>query len=99
MGMFLDILSAVIFTVPIIYPVVTGLGFDPIWFGVIMVIIQEMGLVTPPVGLNVFALGSVTDVPMTQIFKGVLPFIAAMIFCAVLLVLFPEIVLFIPNRM
>jgi tripartite ATP-independent transporter DctM subunit len=99
LGMFLDILSAVIFTVPIIYPVITGLGFDPIWFGIIMVIIQEMGLVTPPVGLNVFALGSVTDVPMTQIFKGVLPFIAAMIVCTLLLVLFPEIVLFIPSRM
>lgn len=99
LGMFLDVLSAVLFTVPIIYPVIINLGFDPIWFGVIMVIVQEAGLVTPPIGLNVFALGSVTDIPMMRIFRGVLPFVIAMLVCIGMLVAFPDIALLLPNGM
>lgn len=99
LGMFLEIMSAIIFTVPIVYPIVTALGFDPIWFGVIMVIIMEMGLITPPVGMNVFALGSVTDVSMVKIYKGAIPFAVAMLVCIILLIIFPEIALFLPNTM
>lgn len=99
LGMFLDIFSAVIITVPILFPVITGLGFDPIWFGVIVVIMIQIGLVSPPVGLDIFTLGGVIDVPLYTIFKGVLPFFVAMAICIILLIIFPQIVLFLPNMM
>jgi C4-dicarboxylate transporter DctM subunit len=99
LGMFLDVISAIVLTVPLIYPVITAMGFDPIWFGVVMVILVQMGLITPPVGMEVFVLSSVTDVPMSIIFKGVWPFVAAMAICILLLTIFPDIVLFIPCHM
>lgn len=99
LGMFLDIISAVILTIPIIYPLILGLGFDPIWFGVIVVIVIEMGLVTPPVGLDVFILSGAIDVPLFTIFRGVLPFLVAMIICIVLLAIFPQIALWLPGTM
>ena len=99
LGMFLDIFSAVIITVPILFPVITGLGFDPIWFGVIVVIMIQIGLVSPPVGLDIFTLGGVIDVPLYTIFKGVLPFFVGMAICIILLIIFPQIVLFLPNMM
>jgi len=98
LGMFLDVFAAVVLTIPVIFPVVTGLGFDPIWFGVIIVLILEMGLITPPVGMNVFALAGVTGIPLDTIFRGVLPFVIAMILCVILLVIFPQIALFLPGR-
>ena len=99
LGMFLDIISAVILTIPIIYPLSLSLGFDPIWFGVVLVILIEMGLVTPPVGLDVFILSGAIDVPLFTIFRGVLPFLVAMIICIILLAAFPQIALFIPSTM
>jgi C4-dicarboxylate transporter, DctM subunit len=99
LGMFLEIMSAIVFTVPIIYPMIINLGFDPIWFGVIMVIMMEMGFITPPVGLNVFVLGSVTDTPMNRIFAGVYPFAVTMLICVVLLTIFPQIATFLPHNM
>jgi tripartite ATP-independent transporter DctM subunit len=99
LGMFLDVFSAVVITIPVIFPLVTALGFDPIWFGVIVVIVIEMGLVTPPVGMNVFMLSGSIDVPLMVIFRGVLPFLAAMIVCIILLAIFPQIALFIPRTM
>ncbi|MFH1646417.1 MAG: TRAP transporter large permease [Chloroflexota bacterium] len=98
-GMFLDIFSGITLTLPIIYPTIIALGFDPIWFGVLMVLVMEMGLVTPPVGLNVFVLAGVTDVPLSTIFRGVLPFVVAMIICVIIITIFPEIALFIPSLM
>jgi tripartite ATP-independent transporter DctM subunit len=98
-GMFLEVTSAVVFTVPILYPMVIALGFDPIWFGVIVVIVIEMGMITPPVGLNVFVLASSSGVPMGKIFKGVYPFVAAMLLLIVILTIFPDIALFLPNSM
>jgi tripartite ATP-independent transporter DctM subunit len=98
LGMFLDVFAAVVLTIPVIFPVVTGLGFDPIWFGVIIVLVLEMGLITPPVGMNVFAMAGVTGIPLDTIFRGVLPFVIAMIVCVILLVIFPQIALFIPGR-
>jgi len=99
LGMFLEIYSAVTFTIPIIYPVIVGLGFDPIWFGVIIVLVIEMGLVTPPVGMNVFILNGMTGIPLETIFRGIVPFFLAMIVCVLLLALFPEIALFLPRTM
>lgn len=99
LGMFLEIYSAVTFTIPIIYPVIVGLGFDPIWFGVIIVLVIEMGLVTPPVGMNVFILNGMTGIPVETIFRGIVPFFLAMIVCVLLLALFPEIALFLPRTM
>jgi tripartite ATP-independent transporter DctM subunit len=98
LGMFLDIISAVVITIPVIFPLVTALGFDPIWFGVVLVIVIEMGLVTPPVGMDVFVLSGAIDVPLFVIFRGVVPFLAAMITCIILLAVFPQIALFYPVR-
>jgi tripartite ATP-independent transporter DctM subunit len=99
LGMFLDIFSAIVLTIPVIFPLVLKMGFDPIWFGVIMVLVMEMGLITPPVGLNVFALAGVTQIPLHIIFRGILPFFVAMIVCVILLALFPQIALFLPGLM
>jgi tripartite ATP-independent transporter DctM subunit len=100
LGMFLEGFSILVLTLPIVIPIVQALGYDLIWFGVLMVILLEMGLISPPVGINVFVVkGLVPDVPMGQIFKGILPFWAAMAVCIVILVMFPEIALVIPNSM
>ncbi len=100
LGMFFDGLAMLVVTLPVVYPIITGLGFDPIWFGVIAVIVIEMGLITPPVGINVFVVKGVADgVPMATIFRGVLPFWCAMAVCLLLLVLFPQIALFLPGQM
>jgi tripartite ATP-independent transporter DctM subunit len=99
LGMFLDIFSAVIITIPVIYPLVLALGFDPIWFGVLVVIVIEMGLVTPPVGLDVFILSGAIDVPLFTVFRGVVPFLIAMVVAIVLLIIFPQIALYLPSTM
>jgi TRAP-type C4-dicarboxylate transport system permease large subunit len=89
-------------TVPIFFPVVTALGFDPIWFGVIIVLITEMGVITPPVGLNVYVVYGITKnmgATLEDIFKGVYPYLLAVLICVVLLLAFPQIALFIPELM
>lgn len=100
LGMFFDGLAMLVVTMPVVYPIVTGLGFDPIWFGVVVVVVIEMGLITPPVGINVFVVkGVAKDVPMATIFRGVLPFWFAMAACLGLLILFPQLALFLPEQM
>ncbi len=99
LGMFLDIISAVILTIPVIFPLVQALGFDPIWFGVIITILVEMGLVTPPVGLDAFVLSGAIGEPLSKIFRGVFPFLIAEIVCIVLIAAFPQIVLWLPSTM
>lgn len=100
LGMFLEGFSMLVLTLPIVFPIITQLGYDPIWFGVLMVIVLEMGLITPPVGLNVYVVkGIAGDVPMQSIFAGILPFLMAMIICVALLIAFPQIALFLPNTM
>jgi|TARA_B110000259_G_scaffold187928_1_gene244049 tripartite ATP-independent transporter DctM subunit len=100
LGMFLDGLAMLVITLPIVYPVIVALGFDPIWFGVIAVIVIEMGMITPPVGINVFVVkGVAPDIPMGTIFRGVFPFWVAMAVCLIILILLPQIALFIPNSM
>lgn len=100
LGMFLDGFAMLVLTMPIVFPIVTGLGYDPIWFGVIVVILLEMGLITPPVGINVFVVkGLADDIPMHSIFVGVLPFWIAMMLCTGLLIAMPQIALLLPNSM
>ena len=97
-GCFMDSLAMITLTVPILYGVVTGLGFDPIWFGIVIVLVVEMGAITPPVGINVFTIkGVAPDVPMNTIFRGIWPFVGAEIVCTILVVAFPEIILFLPR--
>jgi tripartite ATP-independent transporter DctM subunit len=100
LGMVMNIIPMIMLTMPIIFPTVMALGFDPIWFGVITVIMMEMGQITPPVGINVYVVAGVAkDVPMGTIFKGVIPFMAAMIFIIILLTVFPKLVMFLPDQM
>lgn len=100
LGMFMDGLSMLVITVPIVFPVITSLGFDPIWFGVVSVIVIEMGMITPPVGLNVFVVRGVAgDVPLTTVFRGVMPFLLAMIIGLLLIIAVPGIALLLPNTM
>lgn len=100
LGMFLEGFSILVLTIPIVIPIITALGYDMIWFGVLMVVVLEMGLISPPVGINVFVVkGLVPDVPLTQVFAGIFPFWIAMGILLVLLMLFPQIALFIPERM
>jgi len=98
-GMFLEIMACMVVTIPLIYPIILALGFDPIWFGVVLVLVMEMGLITPPVGLNVFALAGVTNVPIGTIFRGVWPFVGAMLLCIIIITIFPAVALFIPSMM
>lgn len=98
-GMFLEITSAIILTVPIFFPVVLAMNFDPVWYGVIMVRMMEIGMITPPIGMNVFVLAGVTDIPLATIFRGVVPFVIADIFHVALLVAFPSISLLLPSLM
>jgi tripartite ATP-independent transporter DctM subunit len=100
LGTFLEGFSMLVLTLPIVFPIIKALGYDPIWFGVIMVIVLEMGLIDPPVGINVFIVkGLVPDVPMSEIFAGIVPFWLAMMVCIAILIVFPDIALFIPDRM
>lgn len=100
LGMFIEGLSLLVITLPIVFPLITGMGFDPIWLGVIMVVVLEMGLISPPIGVNVFIVKSVVpDVKIETIFAGIMPFWIAMMVALVLLVIFPEIALLIPNAM
>jgi TRAP-type C4-dicarboxylate transport system permease large subunit len=100
LGCFLEGFAMLVLSMPIFFPVVTQLGIDPIWFGVLVVLTLEMGLISPPVGVNVFIVKSVANnVPLGKIFAGVMPFWIAMIVTLGLLVVFPQISLFLPNTM
>jgi len=99
LGMVSDIMGAILITVPILFPVIQSLGFDPIWFGVIMVILLELGFITPPIGMNVYILAGITNTPLGIIFRGVWPFVITIIIFVIIMVIFPEIVLFLPSTM
>lgn len=99
-GCFMDSLAMVMLTVPIFFPIATTLGFDPIWFGVIIVLITEMGVITPPVGINVYVVyGVAKEIKLETIFMGVLPMLLALLLCNVILLLFPQIALYLPGLM
>jgi tripartite ATP-independent transporter DctM subunit len=99
LGCFIDALAMILLTIPIFYPIaIDTLGYDPIWFGVIIVLVVAMGVITPPVGMNVYILkGIVPDVPLEIIFKGIWPFLYAIIVCIALIMLFPGIATYLPN--
>ncbi|MGY8959643.1 MAG: TRAP transporter large permease [Alphaproteobacteria bacterium] len=98
LGMVLDIWGMLILTIPFTFPVILDLGYDPVWFGVYTVIMSELALITPPVGINVFVMAKVApDVPLGQIFKGVFPFFIATLILVAVLTVFPEIVLWLPH--
>jgi len=100
LGTFLEGLAMLVLTLPVAFEVITQLGMSPIWFGIVVVIVLEMGLISPPVGVNVFVVKSVAqDVPMGKIFRGIWPFWIAMGVCLIILVAFPEIATFLPNTM
>lgn len=98
LGAVMDELAMILLTVPIVFPVMTQLGFDPVWFGVIIVMAVTFGMICPPVGMNVFVINSIArDVPLGKIYRGVMPFIAVDIFRLVVLCAFPSISLWLPN--
>ena len=97
-GFFMDAMALIVLLVPIIYPVLIALNVDLIWFGVIVVLMGEIGVITPPVGVNVFVIkGIAPDIPIETIFKGILPFLVAMIICTLILMAFPQIATFLPS--
>ncbi len=98
LGCLMDSLAMIMLTIPIIYPVILSTGLDPIWFGVLIVIVAEMGVITPPIGINVYVVAGVArDVPLHTIFKGTLHMLYALIALALLLIAFPKIALFLPQ--
>ena len=98
MGCFIDSLALVLLTVPIFYPVVLELGYNPIWFGVLIVVITQMGVITPPVGVNIYVVSGIErNIPLQTIFKGAMPFLYMLVLFAALLMIFPDIALFLPG--
>lgn len=104
-GCVMDALALVMLTIPIFYPVVIEqIGYDPIWFGIIIVLITQMGVITPPVGINVYVVfgvskGAVGGIALESIFKGILPFLVAIVVGIILMIAFPVIVTYLPNLM
>ncbi len=97
-GCFIDALALIMLTIPIFFPVVIELGYDPIWFGVVIVLVTQIGVITPPVGVNVYVVSGVArDVPLNTIFRGVIPLLIAMIIATLLLIPFPWIALYLPG--
>lgn len=97
-GCIMDALSFLLVTISVFFPMIQRLGYDPIWFGVIIVVLLEMGAITPPVGINAYVIkGVAKDVKLEVIFKGIIPFFIAMILCLIILILFPQIALFLPG--
>jgi tripartite ATP-independent transporter DctM subunit len=100
LGCLLDSLAMILLTIPIVFPIISALGYDPVWFGIIIVMVVELGLITPPIGMNVFVIkGIARDVPLYTIFRGVTPFIVAQIILILILIAFPEIALWLPSTM
>ena len=99
-GCFIDALALIMLTIPIFYPIILDLGYDPVWFGVIIVLVTQMGVITPPVGINVYVVNGIAkDVPLESIFKGAFPFLLALIVGTAFIVAFPPIATLLPNLM
>jgi tripartite ATP-independent transporter DctM subunit len=95
-GCVIDALALIILTIPIFYPVITQLGFDPIWFGVVIVLITMMGVITPPVGMNSYVVAGISKIPLGTVFQGIWPFLIALCVAAVILISFPALATFLP---
>jgi tripartite ATP-independent transporter DctM subunit len=99
-GFIMDIMSIILLAAPILHPILVGVGFDPVWLAAVTMITVLIGHISPPVGIVVYGLsGYVTDVPVFTIFKGALPFIGAMLLCLIILIVFPDVVLWLPSLM
>jgi TRAP-type C4-dicarboxylate transport system permease large subunit len=99
LGAIMDQAAIIILAVPIVLPVIVSLGYDPIWFGVIMIVTAEVGLVTPPIGLNAFVVSRYTGRPLHEVFRGVLPHVIAHLIIIAAFVLFPSLILWLPSTM
>ena len=98
-GMLLDVMSAIIITIPVLFPAIVAMGYDPFWFGVIIMLVVQMGVITPPIGMDVFVLSSAIKVPAWTIFRGVAPFVVAILLCIIILLAVPWIATVIPSTM
>jgi tripartite ATP-independent transporter DctM subunit len=96
-GCFMDSLAMILLTIPIFFPLVTSMGYDPIWFGVVMVLIVQCGVITPPVGINVYVVEGVMKVPLEKIFRHILPFLFANVVCILVLMWFPKLTTWLPS--
>jgi tripartite ATP-independent transporter DctM subunit len=100
LGMFMDAIGMLLLTLPVVYPAVIALGYDPIWFGIVVVKMAEICLITPPIGLNCFVVNGVRpDIPLTTVFRGIMPFFIADVVTVGLFLAFPEIILWVPRLM
>ena len=98
LGCIMDVLAMVLLTMPVFFPIILGLGYDPIWFGIVLARMTEIGAITPPFGINVYVIAGIApDVPLTTIFKGIVPFLLADFAHVALLLAFPIISLFLPR--
>jgi TRAP-type C4-dicarboxylate transport system permease large subunit len=96
--MFMEGIAIMVLTLPIVYPMITQLGFNGLWFGIILVMVINIGVLTPPLGLSVYIIsGIVKDVPIQKIFRSVAPMVVVMFFFTILLIIFPDIVTFLPS--
>ncbi|MEW5912143.1 MAG: TRAP transporter large permease [Thermodesulfobacteriota bacterium] len=99
-GCFIDALALIMLTIPIFYPIITQLGYDPIWFGVIIVLVTQMGVITPPVGINVYVVNGIAqNIALEKIFIGIVPFLVALILGTMCIVIFPQIATWLPDLM
>src|SRR5207253_11442402 len=99
-GFFIPPAAIILMTSPILYPIITTAGFDPVWFGVVMTINMEIGLIHPPVGLNIYIVSSIApDVPVTRVMWGTIPYVICMMFAIVILCVFPEIATSLPDHL
>ena len=99
LGCLMDQVAILILTVPVMLPVIKALGFDPVWFGVLVIVVAEIGMVTPPVGLNVFVVSRFTGRPVSEVFAAVTPHILAHVLLIVLFCVFPQLILWLPQQM
>lgn len=99
LGCFMDQMGVLVLTVPLVAPLVHSLGYDLIWFGVIIIVIAELGMITPPVGLNCFVVSKYSNIPVESVFRGAAPYVVAMLVAIALLLVFPQISLWLPNQM
>ena len=99
LGSFMDQIAILVLTVPIVLPLIKSLGFDPIWFGVIKIVTAEVGMITPPIGLNCFIVARYAHRPVGEVFHGTFPHFIAHLIAIAIFVAFPDIILWLPNHM
>lgn len=99
LGLFLDLFGSMLLTLPLVFPLITDLGYDPLWFGILVVLLLEIGLVTPPVGINLYITSQQSGISVNKVLKGSVPFIGVLLLTVILIIIFPEIVLYLPSKM